>query len=46
MKKKGYIILGIIFLVILIGIISSVIWYNLEMKQPNKNSSQNINEIV
>ncbi len=46
MKKKGYIILGIIFLVILIGIISSVMWYNLEMKQPNKNSSQNINAIV
>ncbi len=42
MKKKGYIIIGIIFLVVIITIISAIIWYNLQQKSPNKDSSQNI----
>lgn len=46
MKKKGYIILGIIFLIILIAIISAIIWYNVSLKQPNKDSSENIGAIV
>ena len=46
MKKKGFIILGIIFLVILIAIISSLVWYNLSLKQPNKDQSQNIQAVV
>ena len=46
MKKKGYIILGIIFLIILIAIISAIIWYNVSIRQPNKDSSENIGAIV
>lgn len=46
MRKKGYIILGIIFLLIVIIIISSIIWYNLELKRPNKNISENREAIV
>ena len=46
MKKKGYIILGIIFLIILIAIISAIIWYNVNIRQPNKDSSENIGAIV
>ena len=46
MKKKGYIILGIIFLIILIAVISAIIWYNVSIKQPNKDSSENIGAIV
>ena len=46
MKKKGFIILGIIFLVILIAIISSLIWYNISLKQPSKDKAENIEAIV
>lgn len=46
MRKKGYIILGIIFFIILIAIISVIIWYNISLKQPNKDTSENIDAIV
>lgn len=46
MRKKGYIILGIIFLLILIAIISLLIWYNIAIKQPNKNTAENIEAVV
>lgn len=40
MEKKGFIILGIIFLLILIAIVSSIIWYNLGIKAPKANVSE------
>ena len=46
MRKKGFIILGIIFFVILLLIISSIIWYQLSLKQPNKDTTQDIQAIV
>lgn len=46
MKKKGYIILGIVFLVILIIIISSIIWYNMGLKQPKTVASENAQTVV
>ena len=46
MKKKGYIILGIVFLLILIAIISSIIWYNMGLKSPKKVSSENTQTII
>ncbi len=46
MKKKGFIILGIVFLVIILIIISSIIWYQLSLKQPNKDTSQDIQAVV
>ncbi len=46
MKKKGFIILGIVFLVIILTIITSIIWYKIELKQPNKDTSQNIQAVV
>lgn len=46
MKKKGYIVLGIIFLLMVIIVISSIIWYQLGLKQPNKNTTENKEAIV
>ena len=46
MGKKGYIALGIVFLIIIIAIISSIIWYKVEIKAVNKDESQNIEAIV
>lgn len=46
MRKKGFIILGAILLVILIAIISSIIWYQISLKQPNKGTNQDIQAIV
>ena len=46
MKKKGFIILGIVFLVIVLTIITSIIWYKIELRQPNKDTSQNIQAVV
>lgn len=46
MRKKGFIILGAILLVILIAIISSIIWYQISLKQPNKDTNQDIQAIV
>lgn len=46
MKKKGFIILGIVFFIIIIFIISSIIWYQISMKQTNKKTSDNIQAIV
>ena len=46
MRKKGFIILGAILLVILIAIISSIIWYQVSLKQPNKDTNQDIQAVV
>lgn len=46
MKKKGFIILGIIFLVILIAIIGTIIWYNVSLKKPNKNDTDDLQAVV
>lgn len=46
MGKKGYIILGIIFLLILIIIISTIIWYNLGLKAPQENIQQSEELVV
>ena len=46
MKKKGFIILGIVFLVIILIIISSIIWYHLSIKQPNKSTDQDLQAVV
>ena len=46
MKKKGFIIIGIILLIILLAIISTIIWYQLSLKQPNKDTSQNLQAVV
>ena len=46
MKKKGFIILGIIFLLILILIISSIIWYQLSIQSPVADGSSNAEIIV
>ena len=46
MRKKGFIILGVILLVILIAIISSIIWYQVSLKQPNKNTNQDLQAVV
>ena len=45
MKKKGFIILGIIFLVILIAIIGTIIWYNVSLKKPNKNDTDDLQAV-
>ena len=41
MGKKGYIILGVVFLLVLITVISSIIWYMGEIKPVDKNGSSN-----
>ncbi len=41
MGKKGYIILGVVFLLVLITVISSIIWYTGEIKPVDKNGSSN-----
>lgn len=46
MRKKGFIILGAILLVILIVIISSIIWYQVSLKQPNKDTNQDLQAVV
>ena len=46
MRKKGFIILGIIFFMIILICVSSVIWYQLSLKQPNKDTTQNIQATV
>ena len=46
MRKKGFIILGIVMLVILLVIISSIIWYNLSLGRPNKDTNQDIQAVV
>ena len=46
MRKKGFIILGVILLIILIAIISSIIWYQISLKQPNKDTNQDIQAVV
>lgn len=46
MKKKGYIILGIVFLLILVVIISSIIWYNLGLKHPKRKTAENVETVV
>ena len=40
MRRKGFIILGVIFLIIVIAVISGIIWYNISIKKPNKDESQ------
>ena len=39
MGKKGYIILGVVFLLVLITVISSIIWYKGEKNPVDKNGS-------
>ena len=46
MRKKGYIILGIVFALILAIIIASLIWYNIQIGKPNKNNSEESERIV
>lgn len=46
MKKKQLVILGIIFFMIIMAIVSFIIWYQISIKQPNKDSSQDIHAIV
>lgn len=46
MKKKGFIVLGIIFFIVVIAVISSIIWYEMSIKQPNTDSSQDIQAVV
>ncbi len=46
MKKKGFIVLGIIFFIVVIVVISSIIWYEMSIKQPNTDSSQDIQAVV
>lgn len=46
MRKKGFIILGVIFLIIVIAVISGIIWYNISIKKPNKDESQDIQAVV
>lgn len=46
MRKKGFIILGIIFLLILITIIASIIWYQVQIKEPKVAGSENAEIVV
>ena len=46
MRRKGFIILGVIFLIIVIAVISGIIWYNISIKKPNKDESQDIQAVV
>lgn len=46
MRKKGFVIVGTIIFIIILIIISVIIWYTSSIKQPNKDSSQDIQAIL
>lgn len=46
MRKKGFIILGIIFLLIVILTVSSIIWYTLQIKAPKLKDSAGTEIVV